>query len=251
MELRDRGVPLTLFSPEAIVAGHSLTLGEEESHHARVRRVDAGHPVRVVDGCGTVAQGILVQLTTSQATVQIESVEVVEAPPAVHVLVPVADRDRMLLLAEKAAELGAASWRPVVWRRSLSVSSRGQGASLERKVRTRMISALKQSGGAWLPTVYPDATPEQAIAAAPDGERRLLDGTGEPLMSMAPLSSAVLAVGPEGGLEAAERAALLSAGFVAVSLVRATLRFETAGIVALGVIRAAGDAIIRPEERNG
>jgi 16S rRNA (uracil1498-N3)-methyltransferase len=33
-------------------------------------------------------------------------------------LAPVADRDRMLWLAEKTVELGLTSWRPVVWRRS-------------------------------------------------------------------------------------------------------------------------------------
>ena len=54
-------------------------------------------------------------------------------------------------LAEKVTELGVTSWRPVVWRRSKSVSPRGEGPTFQGKVRGRMTSALIQSGSGWLP----------------------------------------------------------------------------------------------------
>ena len=48
-----------------------------------------------------------------------------------------------------------------------------------------------------------------------------------------------LAIGPEGGLEPSERSELLGAGFVPVTLAPLTLRFDTAAIASLGIVRAA------------
>jgi 16S rRNA (uracil1498-N3)-methyltransferase len=48
-----------------------------------------------------------------------------------------------------------------------------------------------------------------------------------------------LALGPEGGLEDAERAELLDAGFTAVSIGPGILRFETAGAAGVAIARAA------------
>jgi 16S rRNA (uracil1498-N3)-methyltransferase len=48
-----------------------------------------------------------------------------------------------------------------------------------------------------------------------------------------------LALGPEGGVERDERAAMEQAGFVAASIPGNILRFETAGIVALALTLAA------------
>jgi 16S rRNA (uracil1498-N3)-methyltransferase len=194
-------------------------------------------------------------------------------PPAVHLLVPIADKERMLLVAEKAAELGATSWRPVMFRRSRSVAGRGEGPMFVRKALARMTAALEQSGGAWLPMVYPDANVERAVAAVPEGLRVVLDASGAPLASVvgaalagAPATGAVvgdepavrgdaspvpsppvvtLVVGPEGGIESDELAVFTDAGFVRAAIGRTILRFETAAVAALGVVQsflpASGD----------
>ena len=69
----------------------------------------------------------------------------------------------MLWLAEKCTELGATSWRPIEWRRSASVSPRGSGPAFQARLEGRMISALTQSGGAWLPEVCDAAPLAEAI----------------------------------------------------------------------------------------
>jgi 16S rRNA (uracil1498-N3)-methyltransferase len=145
------------------------------------------------------------------------------------------------MLAEKAAELGATSWRPVLWRRSKSVSPRGEGSGFQAKARARMIAALEQSGNAWLPALYPDAKLEHALAAVPAGPRFVLDAGGASLVSLAPAGTrgpVTLALGPEGGLDESELAALADAGFVRAALAPTILRFETAGIAALAHARA-------------
>jgi len=242
----ERGDPsgLAVFVTEdAPVAGATSVLGEEAAHHMRVRRLDVGTVVGLRDGAGHVAVGTLVRLSKSAAHVEVTSVTVVPPPRAVHVLVPVADRDRMLWLAEKAAELACTSWRPVLWRRSRSVSPRGEGVTFLAKVQARMRSALGQSQGAWLPQLFPEATPDRAALAAPEGTRLLLDAAGVPMVGAdAPAldGPVTIAVGPEGGFEPEERNALIDAGFLPVSLGGTILRFETAAVVALGIVRASG-----------
>ncbi|MGI9076756.1 MAG: RsmE family RNA methyltransferase [Gemmatimonadaceae bacterium] len=239
MERVDRSAIATLFSSEPMVAGRSVSLGAEEAHHARVRRVDVGARVRIVDGLGSVALGTLVRLAKGQATADVDTISLHEAPAVIHFLVPVADRDRMLWLAEKGVELGITSWRPVIWHRSRSVSPRGEGAGFQAKVRTRMVAALKQCGGSWLPVLHPDASVDRAIAAAGTSRGYLLDAAGPPILSRKFSAPIVVALGPEGGMETDERSAFVNAGFEPVSLAEHTLRFETAGIAALAILRAA------------
>jgi 16S rRNA (uracil1498-N3)-methyltransferase len=218
---------------EAFSVGHTVTLGEDEAHHIRVLRLELGQRVRLLDGLGARGEGVLVRLAKRHAAVQVDAATTVEPAPAVHLLLPIADRDRMLWLAEKATELAATSWRPV-------------------KVVARMAGALEQSRGAWLPAVYPDATLERAIAATPEGPRLVLDANGEPIAELVAEAVAAakehgagrlrpisLAVGPEGGLEESELTQLKDAGFRAVSLVHTNLRFETAAVAGLAIVRSA------------
>ena len=239
MERVDRPTVATFYSEEPLGGGASVTLGEDAAHHIRVRRLDVGERLALVDGAGGVAQGTLIRVARGHAVVDVDRVERRAPLEPVHMLVPVADRERMLLLAEKCVELGASSWRPVLWRRSRSVSPRGEGATFQAKVRARMASALTQCEGAWLPETYPDATVERAIAATPPGLRLVLDADGPPILSL-PIAGVIsIAVGPEGGLERAERDELVAAGFAPASLGGHILRFETAALAALAIVRAA------------
>lgn len=233
----------TFCTDDALGAPASVTLGEDAAHHMRVRRLDVGARLRVLDGRGAIGEGVLTQLAKRHATVAVEQVTHREAPAPIHLLLPVADKDRMLWLAEKATELCVASWRPVLFRRSKHVNPRGEGPVFQQKTRARMVSALEQSGGAWLPALYPEATVEHAIAARPEGVGVVLDAGAPPLLvalraTVAAASALTLVVGPEGGFEPSEREAFVQAGFVMASLGEQVLRFETAGVSGVAVGRA-------------
>ncbi len=239
MERADLAGVASFFSPEPFEIGRPLTLGEDAAHHARVRRLTVGERVRVFDGMGQLGGGRLVRVARSHAVVDVDEMLALDPLPALHLLVPVADRERMLWLAEKGTELALTSWRPVIWHRSKSVSPRGEGTGFQTRVRARMVAALAQSGGAWLPTLFPDATMERAIAATPaQGSRILLDPAAPSLLSLRIEAPATLALGPEGGFEPDEVDMLRAAGFVGGSIAGNTLRFETAGTAALALCRA-------------
>lgn len=237
----DRESLASFFLPdETLVTGASVSLGEELMHHVRVLRLGVGATVSLLDGRGHRAVGTLVRVSRAAGTVDVDSTA--EYPPLapVHMVVPIADRDRMLWLAEKCTELGATSWRPVLFKRSRSVKPRGEGPTFNGKLRARMGAALEQSGGAWLPAMYPEATLARAIGALPnDGVRLMLDPTGAPILETPIEAAATIAIGPEGGFDDDEREELIAAGFLPVALGGNILRFETAAIAGLAIARSA------------
>ena len=239
VECTDRAAVATFFAAEPLTVGGTVTLSEEAAHHIRVARVAIGECVALRDGAGRAALGTLVKVSKSSALVDISETSELPRPAPIHLLAPVADRERMLWLAEKATELGVTSWRPLVWRRSKSVSPRGEGPMFQGKVRARMTSALIQSGGGWLPDVFPESTIERAVAAAPLGTRLLLAKDGEPIVGVPMRAPVTIALGPEGGMVAGERDAFIGAAFLPVKLGDTTLRFETAGVAAIAIAAAS------------
>ncbi|HYN80985.1 MAG TPA: RsmE family RNA methyltransferase [Gemmatimonadaceae bacterium] len=246
MERSDRQAVATFFSSDQFVAGEHVSLGDEAAQHARVLRIGPGSAVELRNGAGGAARGDIARMSKRSVMIDVEEVWSLRPAPPVHLLVPVADRDRMLVLAEKATELGVASWRPVMWKRSRSVAGRGEGPTFVGRIRARMISALTQSGGGWLPEIHPSAQVSRAIAAAPPGTRLLLDASAaQTMLAVDPVFPLVIALGPEGGLADEERQEMVDGFFTPVRLASTVLRFETAGIAALAVARAIAESRIQ------
>lgn len=230
---------LTLFSSQPFEAGADLKLDDDAAHHAQVRRARSGYRVRLVDGAGCVATAELASVEKRGTTVHVHEVRRVPRPTTLEIVVPVADRDRMLMAAEKCVELQVTAWRPAYFARSHSVAPRGEGSRFREKTVARMKSALEQSGGAWLPEIHPEVEVEQALRDAAGESRMILDVSGEPVLAHRVHQTVALAVGPEGGLEAGELELARSEGWTTASLGAATLRFETAIIAGAAVIRSA------------
>jgi 16S rRNA (uracil1498-N3)-methyltransferase len=248
VERTDRAPVATFFATESLVAGTTLTLSEDAAHHIKVARVGIGELISLRDGVGGAAIGTLIKTSKSSALVEVVETSEITRPAPIHLLAPVADRERMLWLAEKVTELGVTSWRPVIWRRSKSVSPRGEGPTFQAKIRARMTSALIQSGGGWLPDLFPEATIDRAVAAAPEGVRLLLARDGEPIVTAEMNAPITIALGPEGGMEMGEQQAFIEAGFQPVKLGDTTLRFETAGVAAVAI---AGASLALSRQSNG
>jgi 16S rRNA (uracil1498-N3)-methyltransferase len=143
-------------------------------------------------------------------------------------------------LTQKATELGVRVLQPVITRRT--IVSR---VNVER-MRANAIEAAEQSGRVSVPEIREPQSFDRLLAQWPAGRRILFcDETGE-----APTISHVLAtapddrawavfIGPEGGFDPAERAALRSYPQVsAVSLGPRILRADTAALAALTVWQA-------------
>jgi 16S rRNA (uracil1498-N3)-methyltransferase len=241
---RDRRKAIATFYCEAPLApGLPVQPSDDVLNHLRARRLGDGDDVRLTNGAGVLAEATVRARGKRDSEFAVSSVIEVPRPPAIHLCAPVADRDRMLWLAEKATELAVSSWKGIRFRRSASVTGRGEGAGFSARLRARMISALEQSGGAWLPPVLADDDLE-AVASEP-GTRIVVDVRGDALRRVVGQNAAdgvTLLVGPEGGIEDDELALLQRSGWRAARLGSAILRFETAAVAAIGAIRAAQDS---------
>jgi 16S rRNA (uracil1498-N3)-methyltransferase len=237
----DTGALATFYSADALSAESPTVLGADAAKHVRALRLQPGAAVRLTDGRGAVAIATLGRVGKDLVNFDLREVRQLPRGGEVHALVPVADKERMLWLAEKAIEIGITSWRPVVWNRSRSVASRGEGPHFRRRLLSRMTAALEQSGNAWLPDVFPESRLDRSIAAAPEGMRLLLHPHAAMPFPFGIPGAAVIVVGPEGGLDEEEVSMLTAASFVPVRMEAHMLRFETAGVVALALARAAQD----------
>lgn len=224
---------MTTFFSEGVRVG-SLDLHEQVAQHARVRRMGEGDEVSVTDGMGRIGTGRIAALSKSTLRVYVDQVREVDPPPAIHLCIPVADKERMLWVAEKATEFQIASWKPVMYERSKSVNPRGEGESFDRKVLARMMSALEQSGGAWLPAMHPVGPVEDIVGA----KGIVLDRDGVRFDQSPREAPMTIAIGPEGGFTDGEMDLLRDAGWRAASLGDVTLRFETAAIGAVAIARS-------------
>lgn len=225
---------ITLLAPVGtLVAGKAVTLEADEERHLAVRRAVAGERIRLLDGAGRSAEGTLL-IDGKRHRVMVETV--VDEPEPVPLLLAVGagDRERFLLVVEQAAQLGATEIIPLETARAGSVATKLREAHLE-KARRRALESIKQCGSAWAPTVSEPATPGEFLRRPRFGRRWLADAEGAMPGSLGAGEPLVVAVGPEGGFTATERAAFLNSEFEPVRLGPHLLRFETAALAALTI----------------
>ena len=221
-------------------------------HAAKVLRLKAGDAVVLFDGKGTEwpgqvlvphRHGVRIRLGEERASVR---------PPGPRVVLATAipKGKRMSTMLAMATEAGVDAIVPVQFAWS---AVREPGDSKVHHWERSVVDAARQSGRAWVPALEPEIPLREFLARPrPEGERRFLPTTtgdppplaallSAPSPSPAPTSILVL-VGPEGGFAPGEESAAAAAGFEPCSLGPHILRVETAGVVAVAILRGAPPA---------
>ena len=225
-----------------------LLSGPEAHHLVHVMRGGPGTRVVLFDGTGWEYSAQVDEVRGSQATLTILGREQVdrELPIEIHLGVSLPKGDRQKWLVEKAVELGVA--RIVPLRTARSVAQPVQQALT--RLRRAVIEASKQCGRNRLMEIGEPADWGDFVAGAPASGHRLLAHPGKQLSVVscqlpAPLTTdnrqlttAYLAVGPEGGFTADEVALATAAGWQQVDLGRRTLRIETAATLLVALVSA-------------
>jgi 16S rRNA (uracil1498-N3)-methyltransferase len=239
--------------------GDVLTLPPGASRHAQVLRMQPGHVLTLFNGRGTAHQASVLQM--GRQAVQARVGEALSAPAAprwrVTLAVGMPANDRMDWLVEKATELGVDRIVPLIAERSV-LRMRGERADKKRDHWQGVaVAACEQSGRWTVPLVDPVQSTSEfwpSLPSAAPGARWLLSlrTDAQPLkpaladlhrrgdMPGTPGGELLCLSGPEGGLTQAEEDAARHAGFTPVSLGGLTLRAETAPLVVLSSLLAAG-----------
>jgi 16S rRNA (uracil1498-N3)-methyltransferase len=234
--------PVFVAPLEGVAAGGTVDLGGAEGRHAaRVRRVQPGERLDLVDGLGARAVGVVSAVAGEVVTVAVQDVAVEPVPaPRLVVVQALAKGDRGELAVEVLTEVGVDVVVP--WQAARSVVQwRGdRGARALERWRSTAREAGKQARRARFPEVLELATTWDVVQLASVASLAVvLSEDGLAPLGTAPVPAGgdvVLVVGPEGGIAPEEEEALLAAGATAYRLGPSVLRTSTAGVVAAGVV---------------
>ncbi len=223
-----------LDGPVPGAGGEVLVSGDEAQHALRVKRVEVGDRVELLDGCGQVGVGALLEGEKERRSgqwmvrIRVERVErVAPTSPRLEVLSAAPKGDRLDDMIDQLAQVGVASWGPLACERAVVDPREGKMQRLARRAR----EASKQCGRAWALEVGAERTLGEVLG----GRVVLAHAAGG---AYAPSSHGVvrLLVGPEGGFSERELAQAVDAGATIASFGPHAMRIETAAVVASGVI---------------
>ena len=208
-------------------------LPEDESRHAiKSLRLRPGESFQVTNGMGMVIKATMTDYNGRQLNFEIKDFEErKKTGPLIHMAVsPLKQADRFEFFIEKATELGVDEITPLICHRTERFREK------KDRLQRIMISALKQSGNAFLPKLNEAIGFSEFLSNAAASEKligHLEDGKRQLIGDLDFNADSVIAIGPEGDFTREELDAAFKSGFKAISFGSLTLRTETAAIVAV------------------
>ena len=232
-------------SPLPQVGELAVLDGKEGHHAATVRRIRVGERVLLGDGAGGLADTVVSAAEKNRLELTVQSRSEMPPPtPAVTLVQALPKADRSELAVELATEAGVDAVVP--WQSSRCVA-RWEGPKAVKGVakwRSTAAEAAKQSRRAYIPEVAELHDSRSVYALVGDIVERggivavLHEEATSPFRDLpfGEVPEVAIVVGPEGGLDDREVAALTAAGATPVVLGPTVLRTSTAGAVALGAL---------------
>ncbi len=239
------------FFPDTLALGARVNLPHEAAHYAaKVLRLAEGDAVALFNGDGHVYHAKILRVEKQDLTVIIDQRTPTssESPLCVTLLQGIASGDRMDFTLQKSVELGIDAIQPIQAERSVVKLTAERKEKRLQHWQNIVRAACAQCGRNVVPEVYPvmglmDWLAGQASGVGgqtPGASLRILLAPDAALSLRElekPISSVVLAVGPEGGFSDNELRALQQYGFIPVRLGPRVLRTETAALAALSALQ--------------
>jgi len=214
----------------------SVKLNTEESLHvSKVLRLKNGDSIKLTDGKGSSAIGVITAAAKKNVTIQINEVHNASENPYLLELAiaPTKSNDRFELVLEKCTELGIARIHPI-----LTYHSERRKLNMERSKKI-VLSAMKQSQKTWLPEVMVPIKFNDFVQQDFSGARLLAhcnaDFTRESIKAISQKKPTLICIGPEGDFSTEEINLALDAGYKSVHMGSERLRTETAAIFATSI----------------
>ena len=165
--------------------------------------------------------------------------------PAVTIGQALLKSDRMDWVIQKATELGAASFVPLIGRHVVIRPKATRVATQQQRWQRIALEAAQQAERWEIPTVAAPSEATAFFAQRPHADVNLIlseRGPGQSLASIplphTPGSTIVIVTGPEGGWAREELEIALEHGFTPVTLGKLILRAETAALAALSILQS-------------
>lgn len=232
-----------LFVEPALATGERRVIEGNQAHYlARVMRVSPGDAVILCDDETGEWAARVADVDKRSVTLEVaERLRVREDVPDLWLCPALLKKDRFDLVLEKGCELGAARIQPVLTRRCVADKLNPERA------RTIITEAAEQCARTALPDLAQPVKLDALLSGWPEDRALFVadEEGGEPAADAFCYHDgpAAILIGPEGGFDEAERAAIRAHPAARpISLGPRILRGETAAIAALAVWMAeAGD----------
>lgn len=217
-----------------------ITLEPDESKHlCRVLRKKPGDHVFVTNGEGTLFECVLLEANPKKSSLKvIQTTEVPQENFHIHLAIaPTKSPDRMEWMVEKITEIGFHELTLLE-----TMNSERSYLKTER-LDKKIISACKQSLKYRIPTLHPVSKLDEILNSEEfkDYQKFIAyvdENHDHHLFDSAKANSNYLVlIGPEGDFDPLEIEKAFAAGFKPVSLGRARLRTETAGLAAVQMLQ--------------
>jgi 16S rRNA (uracil1498-N3)-methyltransferase len=215
------------YTPELTLEFSHLTLSEAESKHAvQVMRLLTNQQIQLFNGKGLSAIATVIDNHPKRCSVRIDQRSEHPKENQIHIAIaPTKNMERLEWFVEKATEIGITEISLIKCQ-----NSERREVKIERLEKI-LISAVKQSGRYFVPTLHPiekwtdflKKNPNGLIAHCREGEKMKIDTS---------FQNKVIVIGPEGDFTLEEIELALGRGYSPITLGENRLRTETAALVA-------------------
>lgn len=223
-----------LYAPDLEPSSTNVLLTGDEAQHARALRLRAGEQILLSNGRGYCAEATVEGIHKHDVLCRLRRIlpEHRELPYHVFLALGVLDnRERMEFALEKAVELGASDFVPLLAKHS------ERDRTKPERLFAKALAAMKQSHRARLTHLHEPMTPQALLTMLPAETRIVLADTEGQKPYPYHAESVCLCVGPEGGFSEEEQMLLRDdARTVLWTLAQTRLRAETAALSGLSAL---------------
>ena len=231
-----------IYTPQVFTENSLIDLDESAANHVgKVLRMQAGRELILFNGEGPFHFTATIEHSDrKRVSVQIKNkiTSSNESPLAIHVGQALSKGDKMELVIQKSVELGVTEITPL-WTDHCDVKLNTE--RMEKKLKQWqgiIISACEQCGRDVLPKLNPVIKFQDWVGKVNADEKWVLDPRGNADQNIPEtLHSAVIAIGPEGGLSQDEINQACDFGFKEKLIGPRVLRTETAALTAVTLLQ--------------
>ena len=228
----------SFFFEENLPNSSQFTLSEDTSRHiAQVLRMKNGDKLLITNGQGKILSAEIINTDKRKTEVKVLDQKLIS--PGEHKITIaislIKNTNRFEWFIEKATEIGVSTVIPMICKRTEKNHFRAE------RIKSIAISAMLQSGQAWLPQISSplkmdeiikdESYSQKFIAHCMEEEKKNLNEVVEKN------ASRMILIGPEGDFTEEEISQAMRQNFVPVALAETRLRTETAGLVAAVLLK--------------
>lgn len=223
----------SFFFEENLPDTSRFVLSEESSKHiAQVLRMKENDEIQLTNGAGKILSAQILVADKKKTEVKILG-ETLVAPALSQITIAISlikNSNRFEWFIEKATEIGVSTIIPIISKRTERINFR------DERMRSIAISAMLQSGQAWLPQISSPVNLNEILTIKDYKQKFIAHCIKEEKKNLKDIiennGSKIILIGPEGDFTEEEIRNAMQQNFVPVTLGDNRLRTETAAIVA-------------------